>query len=43
MVADSFIVHGKTKDIYEDIAKNIRKMFVTSDCELQLLKEREKK
>ena len=31
MDIDSFIVHVKTKDIYEDIAENVEKRFDTSN------------
>ena len=31
----SFIAHVKTEDIYEDIAKNVEKMFDTSNYELE--------
>ena len=34
MDTDSFIIHGKTEDINEDIANNIEKRFDTSNYEV---------
>ena len=34
MVADSFIVHVKTDDIYKDIPKDVEARFDTSNCEI---------
>ena len=34
MDADSFIVHIKTKNVYEDIANDIEKRFDTSNYEV---------
>ena len=35
MDTDSFTVHVKTKDICEDIAKDVEKRFDLSNCELE--------
>ena len=35
MDKDSFIIHVKTEDIYEDIAKDVEERFDTSDYELE--------
>ena len=45
MDTDSFIVHLKTEDIYNDIAKDVETIFDTSNFELDdlCLKEKIKK
>ena len=42
MDTDSFIVHVKTIDIYEDIAKDVEKGFDTSDYEDQKISYQKK-
>ena len=34
MDTDSFMVHVKTDDIYKDIAKDVKKIFCTSNYEI---------
>ena len=38
MDTDSFIIHIKTKDVYEDIAKDVEKRFDTWNVNSPLLK-----
>ena len=37
MDTDNFIVHVKTEDIFEDIAKDVKNWFDTSNCKLNRL------
>ena len=34
MDTDSFIIHTKIEDVYEDIADDVEKRFDTSNCEV---------
>ena len=34
MNTDSFIIHSKTEDVYEDIADDVEKIFNTSNYEV---------
>ena len=43
MVIDSFIVHVKTDDIYEDITKDVETISDTSNFEIDILFPRGKK
>ena len=37
MDTDNFIVHVKTEDIFEDVTKEVKNWFDTSNCELNTL------